>query len=288
MLRIPPTHLAGLLAALLAATAQAADSGSLAAANGGADGAGRQPLWEAGAFGVAGSQQAYPGSRQQVRSGIALPFLIWRGEVLRAEQGGVGLRALRSASWEIDVGVAGSFGSAPSDNSARRGMPHIGLLAEFGPRIKWDLGEAPLNGRWRAAVPLRAVLDVSHGLADRGWALEPDIGWGTRAGGWSWGANLGLLVGDRRLADTFYGVGPAFVTATRPAYEARAGLIATRLTLSMGRRIAEDWHFFAYARGDTVRGAANRASPLVDRPTGASVGIGLAWTGWRSEQTGAP
>ena len=31
------------------------------------------------------------------------------------------------------------------------------------------------------------------------------------------------------------------------------------------------------ARRDSVACAANRRSPLVDRPTGASAGIGLAW-----------
>lgn len=283
----PSRVLAPLAALLMACAAQAADT-SLATAAAGPEGGARLPLWEAGVFGVVGAQQAYPGSKQRVRSGIVLPFLVWRGEVLRAEQGGVGLRAARSATWEIDVGFAGSFGSAPADNSVRRGMPSIGTLAEVGPRVKWDLGPAPGDGRWRAALPLRAVIDVSHGLADRGWALEPDIGWGARAGAWGYGVNLGLLVGDRRLADTFYGVAPVYATATRPAYEAKAGLISTRLTFSTGRRVAENWRLFGFARLDTVQGAANRSSPLVDKTTGLSVGVGLAWTGWRSEAAGTP
>ncbi len=269
--------------------AAAADAGTLASAAPPEEAARRSPLWEAGFFSVAGSQPAYPGAKQQVRSAIVLPFLVYRGEVLRAEQGGVGLRASRTATTEIDVGFAGSFGSAASDNDARRGLPNIGTLVEFGPRVKWDLGPAPFDGRWRAALPLRGVLDVSHRFNFRGLAFEPDIGWGARsAGGWGYGASLGLLVGDRRLAGTFYGVGPAYATATRPAYEARAGLIATRLTLSLGKRLSEDWRFFGFARIDTVEGAANRRSPLVDRPTGGSVGIGFAWTGLRSEREGAP
>ncbi len=276
------------LLGLLAVSASHAADTALATTPAADDAGPRLPLWEAGFFGVVGAQQAYPGSKQRVRSGIVLPFLVWRGEVLRAEQGGVGLRAARTATWEIDVGVAGSFGSAPADNSARRGMPSIGTLAELGPRVKWDLGAAPGNGRWRATLPLRAVIDVSHGLADRGWALEPEIGWGARAGGWGYGVNLGLLVGDRRLADTFYGVAPVYATATRPAYEAKAGLIATRLSVSLGRRVAENWRVFGFARVDTVMGAANRSSPLVERTNGLSLGVGLAWTGWRSETTGTP
>ena len=205
------------------------------------------PLWEAGVFGIVGSQQAYPGSKQQVRSGIVLPFLIYRGDWLRAEQGGVGIRALRSASTEIDIGFAGSFGSAPRDNDARRGMPRIGTLAEFGPRVKWDLGPGPGGGRWRAAVPLRAVLDVSHAFDYRGIAFEPDIGWGARtAGGWGYGVNLGLMVGHaapgrhllRRGARVRHAHAPAVRSEGRahrhaphlqPGYRARARLALLRI-----------------------------------------------------------
>ncbi len=247
------------------------------------------PLWEAGFFGVAGHQQAYPGSKQHVNSGIVLPFLIYRGDWLRSEQGGVGVRALRTATTEIDVGLAGSFGSAPRDNDARRGMPRIGTLAELGPRVKWDLGPGFGGGRWRATLPLRLVLDVDHGLQDRGLALEPDISWGRRSSsGWGYGVNLGLMIGSRRLAETFYEVAPQYVTPTRPAYEAKAGLISTRVGINAFKPLSPDWRFFVFARVDTVKGAANRSSPLVDKPTGASVGLGLAWTGLRSEAAGAP
>jgi MipA family protein len=119
--------------------------------------------------------------------------------------------------------------------------------------------------------------------------FEPSLSWGDRsASGWGYGLSVGWLVGDRRLADTFYGVAPEFTTATRPAYAAKAGLIATRLTLSLTRRLSQDWRFFAFARADTVNGAANRHSPLVDRPTGYSAGLGLSWTWMRSERSGNP
>lgn len=272
-----------LIALSLAATAAAAQQPAETAAPP------KLPLWEAGFFGVGGSQQAYPGSKQQVRRGIVLPFLIYRGDWLRSEEGSVGVRALRGATTEIDVGLAGSFGSAPRNNDARRGMPRIGTLAELGPRVKWDLGPAPGGGRWRAALPLRAVLDVDHAFDYRGIAFEPDIGWNRRSSsGWGYGVNLGLMIGSRRLAETFYEVAPEFVTPARSLYDAKAGLISTRLGINAFKPLSRDWRFFAFARIDTVKGAANRSSPLVDKPTGASVGIGLSWTGWRSDELGAP
>jgi MipA family protein len=249
----------------------------------GREGAPPRPLWEAGLAAFANQAPAYPGSAQRTRNAIALPYLIYRGRLLRAEQGTVGVRAARTETAELDIGFAGSFGSAASSNDARRGLPDIGTLVEFGPRLRWRLGPA-FGGNLAATVPLRGVFDLSNRFEYRGLALEPALSWGTRAAGFNLGASVGLLIADERLADTFYGVAPAFATPTRPAYTARAGLVATRVGLNASRRVHPDWVVFGYARVDSVRGAANRTSPLVDKPTGSSFGVGVSWTFARSER----
>jgi outer membrane scaffolding protein for murein synthesis (MipA/OmpV family) len=48
------------------------------------------------------------------------------------------------------------------------------------------------------------------------------------------------------------------------------------------RKLDPDWRVFGFLRYETYAGAANRNSPLMKKPTGASVGIGLAWTLARS------
>jgi outer membrane scaffolding protein for murein synthesis (MipA/OmpV family) len=101
--------------------------------------------------------------------------------------------------------------------------------------------------------------------------------------GRSAGITASALMGNARMTDTFYGVAPAYATATRPAFDARGGLIAWRLAASGGMHLTRDWSLFAYGRIDSVDGAANRASPLVDRRVGASVGVGLSWTGLYSD-----
>lgn len=99
------------------------------------DGA-RPALWEVGgvAFGV--SQQAYPGSDQQVNRALPLPYFIYRGELLRADRDTAGIRALKTDTFELDVGLAGSFGANSGALDARRGMREIGTLVELGPRLK--------------------------------------------------------------------------------------------------------------------------------------------------------
>ncbi len=266
------------LAFLLAGTAQASSPNRADSAD---------PLWEAGivAFGL--RQQAWPGASENVSRAIALPYLLYRGPWLRIERGAFGLRALKSPDFEIDIGFSGSLGTGSGETVARQGMPALGTLIEFGPRARWNLGSAPGGAEWRLDLPLRGVFDVSNSFAFSGVALEPRIQW-DHAGlaGWRLTASAGALLGDRELTGTFYDVAPEYATASRPAYEAKAGLIAWRLGLTASYRLTRDWRIFGFGRLDTVAGAANEDSPLVSRTTGYSAGVGLQWTWARSRRLG--
>jgi outer membrane scaffolding protein for murein synthesis (MipA/OmpV family) len=241
------------------------------------------PLWEIGAVGLAVSQQAYPGAKEHVRRGLALPFLIYRGEYLRADNGTAGIRALKTPDVELDIGFAGAFGARSSSIDVRQGMPDIGTLVEFGPRLKWHLGTTSGKGRLRLELPLRGVFDLNDHLTHRGLVFEPELIYeGHAAPGWRYRTGIGALWGNQRLADTFYGVAPLYATATRPAYVAQSGLIAWRLSASFSRDLSPDLSLFGFAHADSVAGAANAASPLVQRRTGLSVGLGLTYTWMRS------
>ncbi len=243
------------------------------------------PLWEVGGFALGVSQQAYPGSDQQVKRALALPYFIYRGEFFRADRDTVGLRAFKTPEFELDVGLAGAFGSNADELEARRGMRKLGTLVELGPRLKWNLGDAPAGGRWRAEFPLRAVFDLSDKAAHRGLSFEPKLVFdGKPIDGWRYSASVSAIVADRKLARTFYEVTPAEATAQRSAYAAQSGLVAWRLSTAVSRSLSPDWRLFGFARLDTVAGAANEASPLVRQKTGASVGVGVTYTWMRSEQ----
>jgi hypothetical protein len=111
-----------------------------------------EPRWEAGlvAFGV--SQQAWPGAAAQVRRAYPLPYAYYRGSVLRVDRETVGLRAMKTPGFELDVGFAGAFGSRAQDIPVRRGMPDLGTLVEFGPRGTWQLGRSASGVRWQFAA----------------------------------------------------------------------------------------------------------------------------------------
>ena len=244
-----------------------------------------QPLWVVGGVTFGVSQQAYPGSDQQVNRFLPLPYFLYRGNVLRADQDSAGLRAFKNETFELDVGVAGSFGAGRGALDARQGMRELGTLVELGPRLKWNLGAAPFDGRLRAELPLRAVFDLSDGGQYRGMSFEPKLVYERRSdSGWRYGASVGAIVADTKLAQTFYDVSRAEATALRPAYSAKSGLVAWRLGTSFSRSLSRDWNLFGFARLDTVAGAANEASPLVRQKTGATLGLGVSYTWLRSSQ----
>ncbi len=244
------------------------------------------PLWEAGLLGFSASQNAYPGASERTQKTLVLPWLIYRGPFLRADRGSVGLRAVRTPEFELDLGFAAALGASSEKVQARSGMPDLGLLLEAGPKLRWNLAEQGAL-RWRADLPLRAVFDASDSMKMRGWSLEPALQLEHRGETWMSSWSVAALLGNRRLADTFYGVAPVYATIERPAYEARAGLIAWRANLAVSRALAKDWRVFGFTRLESLAGAANRASPLVQRHSGVSFGIGLSWSGWRSDQSAA-
>ena len=247
-------------------------------------GSAQLPLWEVGVFGTGLMQQAYPGSSQQVNRALVLPFFIYRGQYLRADRGSVGVRAIKTDTMEVDVGVSGAFGSSSNDIEARNGMPDLGTLVEFGPRVKWNLGSGPGNGRWRAELALCGVFDLTDSLKDKGISLEPELIFERSTGsGIRYSTSFGLVLGDERLADTFYGVAPAYATASRPAYKAQSGLIMSRLSLNLSQSLTPNLRIFGFARLTSVGGAANSASPLVRQDMGSTVGFGLLYTLARSD-----
>jgi outer membrane protein len=244
------------------------------------------PLWEAGLLGFGYTQPAYPGADDRTSAVLGLPYLVYRGQYLRAERGNVGLRALMTPRIEMDVGFGASLGSSSSDVAARRGMPDLGTMIEFGPRLKINLGDVS-SGRsdMRLQFPLREVIDISRGFRSKGIAFEPQWVIDKRLPhSWFTSLDLGALFGDKELNDTYYGVTPAEATPTRPSYTARSGLIALRAGLFATHPLTSDVRLICTIRLESLTGAANTDSPLVRRNSGWSAGIGLVWVLGRSEQ----
>lgn len=243
------------------------------------------PLWEAGVVGGVMSTPAYPAAADRSNRALVLPFLVYRGEVLRADRSGLGARMAHTDDYEFDIGFSASLPASSNDVVARQDMPDLGTLVEFGPRLKMTLARPGAGSRVRLIVPVRTVLEINAGVRGQGAAFEPELELETRDIGQGWGASVSasLVFGDRQLNQYFYGVATPYATATRPAYEAQAGLIASRVAVGTSKNLGPDVRIFAFVRYESYAGAANRASPLFLQSSGTSAGLWLTWTLGRSE-----
>jgi outer membrane protein len=248
----------------------------------------KQPLWEAGIIGGVVSTPAYPGSRDRSSRALASPLFIYRGKIFRSDESGIGARLVRSEAVQFDIGFAASLPAKSDDVTARAGMPNLGTLVEFGPRVKVTLARPGEESKIRLDLPLRRVLEVRSGVRGQGWAFEPKIVYEMRDPGkrWNFDAHVGLVVGDRKINGYLYDVAPQYATAARPAYEARSGLMLVRAGASASRKINPDLRLFGFVRLDSYSQSANADSPLMlDKKSGVSAGVGMAWTFARSDLT---
>ena len=245
-----------------------------------------RPLWEAGVAGFGFSGPAYPGASDTVNRAIALPWIVYRGPVLRADGGTFGARVAKTRDVELDIGFAGALRASSSDVQVRQGMPDLGYLIEFGPRVRINLARPTSDSVVRVDLPLRGVFELKGGVQHRGIAFEPRLAFDTRDVGAGWGltASASLHYGDQKYNEYLYGVPAAFATPARSAYQAKSGLITPRVQLAVSRKLTEDMRLFAFTRLDFAGSGANSDSPLHLKDTGASVGLGLVWTLGRSRE----
>jgi MipA family protein len=241
------------------------------------------PLWEAGVVAGAVTAPAYPGAVDRSNRALALPFFVYRGEVIRTDGGGLGARLVHNDRVDFDVGFAGSL-PARSGDGAREGMPDLGLLLEFGPRLKYLIVNPTPTSRLRIEVPLRAVFEVHAGVRRQGATFEPRLVFDSRETGspWGWDLSMGAVFGDRGINRYLYDVAPQYATVARPAYTASGGLMLLRAGTSVNYRFRPGVRVYAYAREESYARSANLDSPLVKGTNGASFGAGVRWTLGRS------
>lgn len=255
---------------------------SLLAMTAGAARAAQLPLWELG-FGVAPlSIPDYRGSDQQRTYILPLPYLIYRGKVLTIDRHGVMGKVLKSDRLRIDFSVNAGVPVKSSQNDARAGMPDLYPTIEVGPLLEVCL-DPVCDGEptWTFRLPARAVIATDlHHTRYIGWTFNPNINYDKRlrigAVRWNFGAALGPVFATDQQNDYYYSVDPAYATATRPAYEARAGYGGMRFAVALSKRFKNTW-VGAFVRYDNLSGAVFEDSPLVRTHNSVMAGFGVAW-----------
>jgi outer membrane protein len=250
------------------------------------------PVFEAGIAGGGGWLPAYPASDQNRWRGLAVPYIIYRGNVFRADDGGLRARTSLADGIELSVSASGGVNASSDDVTARQGMPDLEWLGELGPNLRFTLwrGEDEASPqRIVVDTPIRAVFSTDwSSVSFRGFTFAPDIAY-EHMHFLSPFARLrisaGVSFGTDRYADYFYDVAPQYARPDRPAYNAQAGYVGSRVTLSYRLPLSERFSVVAGGRIENFSGAANADSPLFRNEWNVSVVAGFAVSLWRSEAT---
>ena len=255
----------------------------VAAAPAGAD---EKPLWELG-LGVGGLVfNDYRGSSTTHAYLLPVPYFVYRGKLLRADD--KGFRGLFIHHERVELELSVNATTPVRNDSARSGMPDLRPTLEIGPQLDVHLWRSDdRRVRLDLRVPARAAFTAQADPHLAGVFLAPnlslDLAQHPHGDGWKLGLLAGPLFADHRYDSYFYGVAPQYATAARPAYDAPGGYAGTQFLAALTRRYPS-WWFGAYVRHDSLAGASFAASPLVRRDSYWSGGLAVVWIIRRSAQ----
>ena len=105
--------------------------------------AAEKPLWELGAGISALSLPDYRGSDQASVYAIPFPYLIYRGEFLKADRHGIRGTFFGTDRTELNLSLGASLPVNSDDNRARQGMPDLQPTVELGPSLDLKLWRTP-------------------------------------------------------------------------------------------------------------------------------------------------
>lgn len=254
------------------------------------NGIGELPLWEVGLFGGAGRLAHYRGSDEYKTYLLPLPFLIYRGEVFRANREGV-----KSIFWEndrLETGLSMS-GNPPvdGDNRAREGMPELGAIGEIGPMLKWYLRERRNPNPLYAVAAVRMAISVDPDdfhTAHEGFRGDLRLVYRNYTWLEKWkvvfGLNAAVDFADAEGQRYFYEVEPRYATAERPAYSPDGGYSGFSLSANATKTLNSRLKLGVYYRWDNLAGSSYENSPLVQTENNHVVGAALIWNIHRSEK----
>lgn len=238
------------------------------------------PEWELGAGFAFIDFPHYRGSDEREVYTLPMPYLIYRGDVLRVDRHRVRGMLYESEFAELDVSVNGSV--PVTNNGARQGMPDLDPTLEIGPAINFRLLETESNeAQLEFRLPMRYVLgsDFTY-LRGVGWMVHPQLNLDVQnvfdQQGWNLGMAVGPLYGDRRYSEYFYGVEPIYARVDRPTYSASGGYAGSQFVAALTKRFPKMW-VSGFVKWDTLRGASFEYSPLVRDKQFATTGFAITW-----------
>ena len=240
-----------------------------------------RPLWELGLGAAVVSFPDYRGSKNQGTYVLPAPYLVYRGELFKADRNGVRGILFDTDRVRLNLSLAASLPIKSDDSGARRGLPNLKPTLEFGPSLEFSLWRSQ-NERTRLdlRLPVRAAFTVERSPRYVGLIASPNLNldvldpFGAR--GWNLGLLAGPLFANRRQHAYFYDVDRQDANPGRPEYRASGGYSGALAAAALSKRFDRFW-VGAFVRYDSLHGAAFVDSPLVQQRHSWAGGVAVSW-----------
>lgn len=249
----------------------------------------RRPLLEAGVLLGGGLLPDYPAADRSDPRALALPWLIYRGEILQSDERGLRGRLYRSADLELTFNANGALGSE-SGSGARSGMEDLDPMGEIGPSLRWVAWRDTARlTRIVLEAPVRAAFTTDFSrIRHRGFVFAPEVSVersdlfqaGSRAR-----IGLGPVFATGGLMDYWYRVRPSEARPDRPAYAAEGGYLGMRMQFSYRLPLTDRISLTTGGRVENFSGAANAESPLFRSEWNVTLVGGISVSLYRSATT---
>ena len=248
-------------------------------------GAEELPLWEAGLGFTGLSIPDYRGSNEQRDYLFPLPYIVYRGDILKLDRKGMRGLLFQSDRLELNISADGGVPVRSGRNSSRTNMPNLDPTLQIGPSLDVCLvRDCEADQAVQIRFPVRAVMATATDLSrvsGIGFVVNPQLNVDIKnigsSRGWAFGFALGPIFATEQYHDYYYQVTPQYaIPDVRPSYDAKSGYSGTLLILAISKRFDHVW-FGAFARYDELTGAIFADSPLMKTRHSFMAGFGIAW-----------
>ena len=222
----------------------------------------------------------YRGSQHSTTYLFPLPYIKYRGEQLKVDEG---VQNVFLDSKNLVLSLSGS-GTLPVNdtNPERIGMEELDATLELGPSLDYRFAQQN-SGEWWLEIPLRLAFTFNSNLQHIGQVFQPRLAWRMPARhlyDWKLRVAIGPIYATSEFHDYYYSVNASDALASRPAFDADGGYSGFRSTFSYSKRYSKRYGQLwigGFVRYESLSHAVVEDSPLISEKDAWLAGIAFGW-----------
>lgn len=242
-----------------------------------------KPIYELGLGAIHLDVPNYPGSASSTQRTIPFPWIIYRGELLRADEEGSRLKLVGSDRFELGFSGGFNFPIESRKNQARKGMPDTNALLGLGPGLLYRVPVGSKLHRLTLGLGVRVNFSIETNLTqitNQGYIIEPYVRHWFKLSEESrvtFLTGLSLSAAESKYQAFFYDVPKRYETTERDAYRSKGGFFDLAVSVGTSIEAIRTLTVFGGFFYSNLSLSANRHSPLMETNYNTGLAVGLSW-----------